>query len=88
MVRYLIKILEDHNKSGFFKKDLIKNYKFSFCPENSIYPGYVTEKIPEVYASKSIPITWIDQIFRMIFNLIVLLTYLMMPQIIMRTLTV
>ena len=55
--------IEDHNKSGFFKKDLIKNYKFSFCPENSIYPGYVTEKIPEAYASKSIPITWIDPNF-------------------------
>ena len=54
------KNIKDHNKSGFFKKDLIKNYKFSFCPENSIYPGYVTEKIPEAYASKSIPITWID----------------------------
>ena len=85
MVPYLIKILKITIKVVL--KDLIKNYKFSFCSENSIYPGYVTEKIPEVYASKSILSPGLTLIFHMIFNLIVLLTYIMMSKIIMRTLT-
>ena len=50
------KNIKDHNKSGFFKKDLIKNYKFSFCPENSIYPGYVTEKIIDCLVAGVIPL--------------------------------
>ncbi len=51
----------DHNSSGFFKEDILTNYMFSLCPENSMYPGYYTEKVPESFAAGCIPITWADQ---------------------------
>jgi hypothetical protein len=34
----------------------LKNYKFAFCFENSIFPGYVTEKIFDVMFAGCIPI--------------------------------
>ena len=38
------------------KFDLLKNYKFCLCPENSVYDGYVTEKLIDAYAGGTIPI--------------------------------
>ena len=38
------------------KSDILKNYKFCICPENSIYPGYVTEKLIETWNAGVIPI--------------------------------
>ena len=38
------------------KFDLLKDYKFSLCPENSIYDGYVTEKLLDAYAGGTVPI--------------------------------
>jgi hypothetical protein len=38
------------------KFDILKNYKFCLCPENSVYDGYVTEKLLDAYAGKTIPI--------------------------------
>lgn len=39
------------------KKDVLKNYKFSICFENSKnYPGYITEKIFDCFAAGTIPI--------------------------------
>jgi hypothetical protein len=38
------------------KFDLLKDYKFSLCPENSIYDGYVTEKLIDAYAGGTVPI--------------------------------
>ena len=38
------------------KFDLLKEYKFCLCPENSIYDGYVTEKLLDAYAGCTIPI--------------------------------
>lgn len=38
------------------KRDLKDNYQFIVCFENSIYPGYHTEKLPEAYRSEMIPI--------------------------------
>ena len=35
-----------------------KNYKFAIAFENEDYPGYVTEKICDVYKSNCIPIYW------------------------------
>ncbi len=35
-----------------------KNYKFSFAFENSLYPGYTTEKIYHPMLANSIPIYW------------------------------
>ncbi len=39
------------------KKDILKNYKFSICFENSKgYPGYITEKIFDCFVSGTVPI--------------------------------
>jgi hypothetical protein len=57
---YFDKAIKDHHQSNFLKKDVLEKYAFNFCPENSIYPGYVTEKIPEAFASGCIPITIVD----------------------------
>lgn len=38
------------------KFKVLHNYKFCLCPENSIYPGYVTEKLLDAYAGGCIPI--------------------------------
>ena len=50
-----------HAKSNFTKLDVLKDFAFNLCPENSMYPGYYTEKIPESFASDSAPITWVDE---------------------------
>jgi len=38
------------------KFDLLSEYKFCLCPENSIYDGYVTEKLIDAYAGGCVPI--------------------------------
>lgn len=38
------------------KFDVLPHYKFCLCPENSIYEGYVTEKIVDAYAGGCIPL--------------------------------
>jgi len=38
------------------KKRTISNYKFSICFENTIYPGYMTEKIIDCFVAGVIPI--------------------------------
>ena len=38
------------------KFDVMKDYRFAMCPENSIYPGYVTEKLIDAYAGGCVPI--------------------------------
>lgn len=38
------------------KFDVLKHYKFCLCPENSVYDGYVTEKLLDAYAGGTIPI--------------------------------
>ena len=35
---------------------LLPEYKFCLCPENSIYDGYVTEKLGDAYAGLTVPI--------------------------------
>lgn len=38
------------------KSKILKEYKFCLCPENSYYPGYITEKLIEAWHSGTIPI--------------------------------
>lgn len=38
------------------KFEIMPYYKFALCPENSIYEGYVTEKIVDAYAGGCIPL--------------------------------
>lgn len=45
-------------KTNQDKRDILKNYNFSLVPENTLYPGYVTEKIPEAFACGTFSIGW------------------------------
>lgn len=38
------------------KLDILPQYRFCLCPENSVYDGYVTEKLIDAYAGGAIPI--------------------------------
>ena len=60
--------IEHHDKSNFLVKDLLKSYAFNLCPENSLYPGYYTEKIPNAFLSKTLPISWADHNISLDFN--------------------
>lgn len=60
--------IKDHHHSGFLKKDLLAGYAFNLCPENGLYPGYITEKIPEAFAAGCLPITWVDESISVDFN--------------------
>ena len=49
-----------HSSSGFIKRDVLMNFAFNLCPENSMYPGYYTEKIPESFMADCLPLAWTD----------------------------
>jgi hypothetical protein len=38
------------------KFSILPEYKFCLCPENSIYDGYVTEKLIDAYAGLTVPL--------------------------------
>jgi hypothetical protein len=38
------------------KFDILPEYKFCLCPENSTYDGYITEKLIDAYAGGTVPI--------------------------------
>lgn len=40
------------------KYDLLRQYHFNLCPENSLGQGYITEKIPEAFLAGTIPIAY------------------------------
>jgi hypothetical protein len=46
------------NRSVIDKKLIASQYKFIFCPENDLYPGYVSEKLLEGYQTTALPIYW------------------------------
>jgi Alpha-(1,3)-fucosyltransferase FucT N-terminal domain/Glycosyltransferase family 10 (fucosyltransferase) C-term len=50
----------DHHQSGFNKVDILQDFAFNLCPENGLYPGYYTEKIPEAFGAGCLPLTWTD----------------------------
>jgi hypothetical protein len=62
------KKIKDHHSSGFLKKDILKDFSYNLCPENGLYPGYYTEKIPEAFYSGCLPITWADENISVDFN--------------------
>lgn len=51
------------------KMDIISDYKFNICFENSIYPGYFTEKLLHAKIAGSIPIYYSDKSFDKDFNI-------------------
>jgi hypothetical protein len=65
---YFDQSIKNHHKSTFLKKDILANYAFNLCPENSIHPGYVTEKIPEAFAAGCLPIAYVDTLVSLSFN--------------------
>ena len=40
-----------------------QNFRFVFCFENDLYPGYVTEKVIEAWATGAIPLYWGKDVF-------------------------
>ena len=68
MGSYFDDSIQNHHKSNFLKKDILINYAYNLCPENGIYPGYVTEKIPEAFAAGCLPITMVDPSVEIDFN--------------------
>ena len=61
--------IHSHSRSSFTKRDLLSRYQYNLCPENSISPGYVTEKIPEAYVCGCVPIAYVDPSCEVDFNL-------------------
>lgn len=61
-------LIKNHSSSSFTKRQILKSYRYNLCPENSISPGYVTEKIPEAFASGCIPIGYVDPTVAVDFN--------------------
>ncbi|MFZ2101409.1 MAG: hypothetical protein WAU86_12680 [Oricola sp.] len=57
-----------HNDSGFAKDVVLKDFAVNLCPENTLYPGYYTEKIIEAYGAGCLPVTWTDPNVRVDFN--------------------
>jgi hypothetical protein len=62
------KKIQNHNSSNFVKKDILKNFAFNLCPNNSLYPGYYTEGVVDSFDSGCLPVTWADQNIEHDFN--------------------
>jgi hypothetical protein len=50
------------------KYNILSKYKFNICFENSIYPGYYTEKLFHAKTAGCIPIYWSDDLISRDFN--------------------
>ena len=73
---YFDKNIRSHLQSSFTKYELLQDYAFNLCPENSLYPGYITEKIPEAFNAGCLPITWADTNILCDFNPLAMLNLL------------
>ena len=60
--------IKNHHQSGFNKFEKLQEVAFNLCPENGLYPGYYTEKIPEAFFAGCLPITWTDSNVQVDFN--------------------
>jgi len=52
--------IKNHHQSNFEKRALLQEFAFNLCPENHLFPGYYTEKIPESFLSGALPLGWVD----------------------------
>ena len=66
--KYFQPQIANHHQSSFTKRDLLRQYAFNLCPENQLYPGYYTEKIPEAFLAGCLPLTWADSNVHCDFN--------------------
>jgi len=57
---YFDKKIFNHNLSDFNKQNILGKYTFNLCPENNLYPGYYSEKIPDAFIGKCLPLSWAD----------------------------
>lgn len=57
-----------HSASSIEKMDVLRGYAINLCPENSMYPGYYTEKIPEAFHAGCLPVSWVDSNVAVDFN--------------------
>ena len=57
---YFDSTIRNHHQSSFIKKEVLQNFAFNLCPENQLYPGYYTEKIPEAFLSGCLPLAFTD----------------------------
>jgi hypothetical protein len=57
------------------KFDILPEYKFCLCPENSVYDGYTTEKLVDAYAGGCVPIYSGDLSVVRAFNIKAFLNY-------------
>jgi hypothetical protein len=48
------------NRIAESKFEISKRYRFIFAFENDLFPGYITEKAPEAWATGAIPLYWGD----------------------------
>lgn len=60
--------IKNHLESSIIKFDELQKFAFNLCPENGMYPGYYTEKIPEAFMAGCLPISWADENVRVDFN--------------------
>jgi len=60
--------IKNHLESGLIKYEALQDFAFNLCPENGMYPGYYTEKIPEAFMAGCLPITWADENLKVDFN--------------------
>ena len=64
-----MQIPQQGNHGGEYDKlNVISNYKFSICFENSNYPGYFTEKLLHAKVAGNVPIYYSDESFGNDFN--------------------
>jgi hypothetical protein len=65
---YFNKKIKNHSLSNFNKKDVMKDYAFNLCPENSLSAGFYNEKVPDAFLGSCLPITWADNNINHDFN--------------------
>jgi hypothetical protein len=58
----------NHDKSHFVKKEIMERYAFNLCPENTLSPGFYTEKIPDSFLGGCLPVSWVDNNVNIDFN--------------------
>jgi hypothetical protein len=57
-VAFIGKARETRQTRAEEKFDISQKYKFVFAFENDLFPGYVTEKVPEAWATGAVPLYW------------------------------
>lgn len=58
---YFNRKIKNHNISNFKKKDILKNYSFSLCPENNCLPGMIGQNVCDSFCSGTLAVTWTDR---------------------------